>query len=102
MTDSSSKADAPVALGAERAGSALAASCPAVTSRWVLLASAAGAAGASALSTPFGVLPAPPKINSPVTALTDYAASHHHVARATMTSQSTRPSVEPGGNRRVP
>src|SRR5215510_81588 len=79
MTETAGIADPAVKMAAERAGTAPTPSRPAVTSRWVLLASTAGAAGAAALGASFGVLPAPPKLSSPLTALTHYAANHHHV-----------------------
>jgi hypothetical protein len=51
---------------------------PAVSRRWVLLASAAGFVGAIALGTSFGMLPSPPPVNGPLAALMRYATAHQH------------------------
>jgi hypothetical protein len=49
----------------------------AVTSRWRMLVGASGVAGAASLGTSFALLPPPPPLTAPLTALTHYAASHH-------------------------
>jgi hypothetical protein len=55
---------------------------PTVSARWTLLAAAAGFAGAAALGSSFGVLPHPPPLTAPLTALTRYAATNHHAMLA--------------------
>ena len=55
---------------------------PAVPARWTLLAAAAGFAGAVAPGASSGLLPPPPPLTAPLTALTRYAAGHHHAMLA--------------------
>ena len=64
------------------AAPAPAASGPAVSARWRLLAGVAGFAGAAALGSSFGMLPSPPAINAPLTALSHYAVAHQHLMTA--------------------
>jgi hypothetical protein len=79
---SSARTDPLPAAQPEPARAGPAAAQPAVSARWVLLAAAAGLAGAAALGTSFGLLPPPPPLTAPLTALTHYAASHHHLMLA--------------------
>ncbi len=67
----------------------LAAGPPAVSARWTLLAGAAGFAGASALGCSFAILPPPPGLDAPVTALAHYVASHHHTMLAAAWLEAT-------------
>jgi len=55
---------------------------PAVSAGWRWLTGAAGFAGAVALGASFGVLPPPPALTAPLTALTRYAAAYHHTLLA--------------------
>ncbi len=54
----------------------------AISRRWVLLASAAGAVGAVGLGASFGMLPKPPPLNGPLAVLIRYAAGHQHAMMA--------------------
>lgn len=55
---------------------------PGVSARWRWLAGAAGFTGASALGFSFGMLPPPPALSAPLTALSRYGAVHHHLMMA--------------------
>ena len=79
-TTHASAATAPA--GRERTAPVPTASGPLVPARWRWLAGAAGFAGAVALGISFGVLPSPPALTAPLTALTRYAAAHHHAMLA--------------------
>jgi hypothetical protein len=82
MADRTSQPGAVTSLIPPGAGKPPAADAPAVTSRWRLLASVAGVAGAAGLGASFAVLPPPPPLTAPLAALTRYAASHHHAMLA--------------------
>lgn len=75
MTDALNRGPAMAMTGTGRDG-------PAISRRWVLLASAAGAVGAVGLGASFGMLPKPPPLNSPLAVLMRYATAHHHALMA--------------------
>jgi hypothetical protein len=91
---SSARTDPIPAAQPEPARAGPAAGQPAIPARWTLLAAAAGLVGAAALGASFGLLPSPPPITAPVSALARYAASHHHVMLAAAWLEGTGTLLE--------
>ena len=89
MPNSTSGSQTVVAAGQQRTAPAPTASGPVVSAGWRWLAGAAGFAGAAALGFSFGVLPSPPALSAPLSALIRYGAAHQHLLMAAAWLEAT-------------